>query len=216
MSKVRRVPAKDMPAEVRSHPAEPLAESVPPSLPLAAPVDPTQPPSNELTLASASRHVRPVFRTIPKNSLMRKKAMAILAMRLAGHTTDEIAADLQITSATIRQYMYVAGKQGWISRKGSQLPAPEDQIEYQLAHKVVRNLDEMLDSPDPEIRNNATLETAKGTIFKKFDQSNEQLVPPSMVLAIKIEIPAGAPAEMREGTIGGKPRWIDAEVIAHD
>lgn len=153
---------------------------------------------------------------LPKNSVMRQKALAIMAMRLAGHSNEDIAKDLGLSEKSLNQYLYMAGKHGWIPRKKG-FADPKDDLEFSLAHKVVQNLREAMDD---ETRNGKTgmpvkteiaLEVAKGTIFKKFSEGS-QAAPPTNVLAIRIEMPPGPPQEIREGTTGGRGRWIEATV----
>jgi hypothetical protein len=136
--------------------------------------------------------------------------LAIIALRLAGKTRDEIAAELNVKPTTINQYMYVAGKNGWLSKRAID---PTDRLEYEIAHKVVRNLDEMLDSDNESRRDQATMKTAEGTLFKKFAEAAGQ-APPLAIIGIRIEMPtSGEPAPIREGTTGGTMRWVEAEVV---
>jgi DNA-binding Lrp family transcriptional regulator len=158
-----------------------------------------------------------VHTTLPKNSVVRQKALAIMAMRLAGHSNEEIAKDLGLSERSLNQYLYMAGKRGWIPRKKGFVD-PKDEIEFSLAHKVVRNLSEAMDDDTRNektgmpVKTEVALEVAKGTIFKKFSDAG-QAAPPTNVLAIRIEMPPGPPQEIREGTTGGRGRWIEATVV---
>lgn len=151
---------------------------------------------------------------IGKSSLMRKKAVAIVAMRATGMTTEEIAAELGIKPGSVHSYVYRAAKSGFLVNKRGEslLDDPKDRVEFELAHKAVRNMNEFLDSDNDEVRERMTLEIAKGALFKKFDP---QPTAPSMgvqALAIKIEMPTTGGMAVREGTIGGVPNYVEGEV----
>jgi hypothetical protein len=207
-----RTPARPPKAPVLSLPPA-HADSAQP-LPLAA----AQPLSHATAVPETGMTApKPgVHTTLPKNSVVRQKALAIMAMRLAGHSNEEIAKDLGLSERSLNQYLYMAGKHGWIPRKKGFVD-PKDDLEFSLAHKVVQNLREAMDD---ETRNGKTgmpvkteiaLEVAKGTIFKKFSEG-QQAAPQTNVLAIRIEMPPGPPQEIREGTTGGRGRWIEATV----
>ena len=145
---------------------------------------------------------------------MRKKALAIVAMRAQGYTSDEIATELKVKVDTLSTYVHRAVKSGFlVNSKGESLLAdPKDQVEYELAHKVVRNLGVLLDCGDLKTQKEVTLEVAKGTLFKKFDQQVNMPLPNMNVLSLRIEMPRGAEAiTVREGSIGGKPAYLEGE-----
>ena len=213
----RKSTAKTMPRRTRAgyRPKRPSPAPVPAHLPLqASPQASTPDPVTALVVATT---VMPRKDTrsfadrlvLPANSLVRKKVMAIVALRLDGKNTDEIADILNVKPATIRQYMFLAGKNGWLSKVAVD---PNDRLEHEIAHKVVRNLDEMLDSGDEDRRDAATMKTAEGMLFKRF-QVDAQAPPPMAVIGIRIETVAGLPNETREGTTGGNPRFVDGQVI---
>ena len=156
----------------------------------------------------------PASNKIEGKSLIRRKALAIVAMRAQGYTSEEIAAELKVRVATLSTYVYRAVKSGFlVNSKGESLLAdPKDQVEYELAHKVVRNLGVLLDCGDTKIQKEVTLEVAKGTLFKKFDQQVNVPLPNMNVLSLRIEMPRGAEAiTVREGSIGGKPAYLEGE-----
>jgi transposase len=142
---------------------------------------------------------------LPKDSKVRTTAMHIIAMRISGMDDDEIAASIGISRRSISQYLYRAGKNGWLD-----IDNPKDRMEYQLIPQVVQNLAEMLVSADPEVKQTVTMETAKGTIFKQFGEQAQQL-PPSTLVAIRIDMPPGPAQVIREETTGGLPAYIDAK-----
>ena len=151
---------------------------------------------------------------IEGKSLIRKKALAIVAMRAQGYTSEEIAAELSVKVATLSTYVHRAVKSGFlVNKRGESLLAdPKDQVEYELAHKVVRNLGVLLDCGDLKTQKEVTLEVAKGTLFKKFDQQVNVPLPNMNVLSLRIEMPRGADMiTVREGSIGGKPVYTSGE-----
>lgn len=184
-------------------PRMPVAETVPspPSLP---------PGSAEPALMPLSKPpaIEKYWKS-PASSKMRRTALRIVAMRAAGISDPEIAVALGLSPKSITPYVYRAGKNGWLN-----FFDPHHEMEYRLLHKVVRNLDQMLDSDqvlqkgDKSVRMEATLEAAKGTLFKRYDQT-VAAPPPSTMVAIKIEMPQGPPQVMREETFGGVPNYID-------
>jgi hypothetical protein len=150
---------------------------------------------------------------LPANGVVRKKALAIVAMRLAGYDTAEIAEDLRISKRSVRQYLWIAGKHGWLAQGvHGTLADPRDRLEFEIGHKVVRNLDQMLDSSDPAVRHEATLEAAKGTIFKAYDQQALVSAPNTNVLSIRVELPPGAQSGMRADAISGTAAYVEGEV----
>jgi len=143
---------------------------------------------------------------------MRLNALKIIAMRQAGVGEDEIAKALGLSRSTLAGYVYKAGRNGWLD-----LEDPKDRLEYQVMHKVVRNLDEALDSEHilqtgMPVRSAVALKIGEGTLFKKF--AEQAPVSQQTVVAIKIEMPiSGQSAQIREGTTGGAPAFIDAEKV---
>ncbi len=149
----------------------------------------------------------------PDDSKVRIIAMQIIAMRISGMSDDEIAPLLNISRKSIAPYVYRAGKNGWLT-----LDQPKDRIEFELLHKVVRNLEEGLDAK-PEallntgmpLRTAVALKVAEGTVFKQFSEPATQQIAQTAV-AIRIEMPAGAgQQQIREDTTGGVPAYIDVE-----
>ncbi len=171
--------------------------SVPPSLPPVAP---------ETALVSSTPQKE--YWTLPEDSKIKKVALQMVAMRIAGLTDDEIAASLGLKKSTIHSYLHKAGKMGWLD-----LDNAKDQIDYQMMPKVVRNLMEGLDDGHRnektgfQVKTAVALEVAKGTVFKQYDQV-VQVAPHSTVVAIKIEMPEGPAQQMREDTTGGRPAYV--------
>lgn len=161
------------------------------------------------SLAPVKPAPKPRDRTIlPANSLIRQKVLAIISMRVAGQDTPDIAKALGISERSVNQYMWLAGKNGWLKKHAVD---PADRMEFELQHKVVRNLDEMLDSDSEERRDHATLEVAKGTLFKKMTAEGNA-VPPVTMIGVRVEIVPGSNMTIREGTTGGSGHYIEGEV----
>ena len=156
----------------------------------------------------AIKRVRNPYK-LPKDSKIRKTALRIVAMKHYGMTNEDIARVLNISKGTIGSYLFRAGRNGWLDT----LDDPKDEIEFNLAHKIVENLKSLMNSPDESIRSQVTLEAAKGTIFKKFGEAVQTSQP--LVVALKIEMPVGGNQPIREGTLGGSAAYVDGEV-AHD
>lgn len=134
-------------------------------------------------------------------------------MRQAGLGEDEIAGALGLSRSTLKGYVYKAGRNGWLD-----LDDPKDRLEYQVLHKVVKRLDEALDAGNDRVLNTGmkestavALKVGEGTLFKQFDKDPGASMQQTVV-AIKIEMPPGVPTAIREGTTGGAPAYIDAEV----
>lgn len=149
------------------------------------------------------------------DSPIRLTALKIVAMRQAGVSEEEIAAALGLSRATLAGYVYKASKNGWLDHDN-----PHDALEYQILHKVVRNLNEGLDAPKEmslqngmPVRTQVALKIGEGTMFKKFAQ-DQQAATPSTVVAIRIETgaPSGPVPTIREGTTGGAPAFIEGDV----
>lgn len=139
------------------------------------------------------------------------KAVKAFLMRRAGIDDADIAAALNISRKTISDYIYRAGKAGVLAEL---LDDPRDTLEYVLLNKVVRNINESLDSTRvlqtgmPE-RAATALKVAEHTLFPKTQGPAQQTS--NNVMGIKIEIVQGAPTVIREGTVAGAPGYIDGE-----
>ena len=133
--------------------------------------------------------------------------MKIIALRLGGMEDAEIASYLGISKNSISQYIWRAGKNGWLDFNNA-----KDAIENGLAHKVLRNLDEALDDDSrpmtggPKNKTAVALKIAEGTMFKQFGDTDNA---PTQQTAISIRIEQPREAQsIRPGTIGG---FLDAE-----
>lgn len=108
---------------------------------------------------------------------------------------------LGVSHSTLQASILKAVEEGWLKFED-----PISKIEYQIVPKVVRNLAKLLDEGDKQV----TLETAKGTIFKTYQESKGISDAPKTVLALKIEMPEGdVPISTAvTGQILGTPRVL--------
>ncbi len=197
-------PAKRVP---RAEASAPVQANVVPSLPPA--------PADGLRTSPNLEH------KLPKTSLVRKKALAIIGLRARGYTTEEIAQELQIKPNSVYSYLWRAGRAGLLSKKDhSLLDNPTERIEYELTHKAVDNLAEMLNSDQilergqKSVKMEATFEMAKGVLFEKFRKVPEQAPQTMNALKIEIVMPTSGQNEARAGSIGGTPmNFIEGEKV---
>lgn len=127
-------------------------------------------------------------------------------MRSAGMEDEEIGKLLGIGKRTVSDYVHKAGKNGWLE---ALIDDPKDKLEYSILHKVVRNIDELIEGRDKE----TTLEVFKQTLGKRFAEAAPVEANKGNQLTVNIVMPNGGPAEIREGTTGGTPAYIDVEPI---
>lgn len=151
---------------------------------------------------------------LPDNSKIRPVAMQIIAMRLSGMEDPEIAKHLGISLKSVSPYVYRATKNGWLDIDYD----PKERIQFQVMHKVVRNLEEGLESRGKmntgmKERTHVALKIAEGTLFKQFDQQ-AAVQSNSTVVAVQVVMPDGPRQAIRAETTGGVPAYIDAEGVA--
>ncbi len=147
---------------------------------------------------------------MPPDSDVRVKALKIQAMRMQGIDDDAIARALDISPKSISPYLYRAGRNGWLAEDD-----PKNRLEYQVLHKVVRNLDEGLDSTATlqtgmPVKTAVALKVAEGTLFQKANVGGPTVV--QTAISIKIEgAPAGAAATFDTSDLGGTPAFVEGE-----
>jgi DNA-binding CsgD family transcriptional regulator len=147
---------------------------------------------------------------LPADSVVREKASQIVAMKIQGLSTAEIAVELGLTPHSVRQYLYLAGKNGWLLTSD-----PNDQLEYSLAHKIVRNVSASLDGAVLNTQQHeTTIAAARGIgLFKQHEVIKGDVGTSLTALSIKIESSGPAQAT-REDTIAGTPAYaIEGEVV---
>ena len=141
------------------------------------------------------------------NSKVRSTAVKIVFLESTGMERPEIAKALGISPRTIPGYLYKAGKMGWLD-----FDDPKDQLEYRLMNKVVRNLEESLDSDNvlatgQRERTATALKMAEGALYPKLAVTS--VAPPSTIVGIKIQMVDGGLTQVREGTIMGANEYVD-------
>ena len=146
------------------------------------------------------------------DSHVRTRATKAYAMRALGVEDKEIAQVLGINVQSLHNDMYRAGKNGYLD-----FHSAKDAIEFGLMPKVIRNLEAALDDnarhrvSGMPVKTDVSMRIAEGTLFKKFDTATGQTQ--STMIAIKVEMPPGPPQQMREGTVGGTPSFVEAQVV---
>ena len=152
--------------------------------------------------------------------MIREKAVAMVAMRAMGFSTEEIASELRVKPRTVGQYIWLATRHGFIpTNKGEFVfNDPKSQVKYELAHKAVRNVAQFLDSKNDKLRAEFTLKLAEGALFGAFNQPKDTTALPGaqQILAVKIEMPNTGNMAVREGSIGGVGVYTEGEVHVDD
>lgn len=151
----------------------------------------------------------------PKDSKMYKVALAVVALRATGAKMAAISETLGYSEDCLRQYLSHAYKRGWINVQS--FDDPNDQLEFVLKNKVVRNINQFLDENDKAV----TVEAAKGLGLFKAHQvvKGEGVANLGLALSVKVEMPpspAGSCVTIRPGTIGGALATdipVDAEIV---
>ncbi len=192
---------------------KPGALTAPPPADAAPPV-PALPPPVVAEIALRERQRAQKWTHLPKTGKVQKTVAAILALKVQGYSTAEIAEQLQLKPASVRQYLWIAGKNNWLTTHD-----PHEVAQSQLIHRAVSNLDEWLHArdartglPDKEI----TLESLKGLgVFGGNAPAQQSDAAQTNVLAIQITMPASTATlpRMREGNDGGAPAYIDGQVL---
>lgn len=186
-----------------------------PSLPPAATAASRPSPETQLTPADVKQGRKKPNWMIPADSIIRKKALRIVALRANGISDDDIAKELGMNRSSIGPYLYRAGKSGWLD-----LETPADKLEYEVMHTVVKNIEEALtdttrnEKTGVRVKDEMAMRMAESTVFKKWgtDQARAGAGVPSMALSINI-VGADHKVTMRAGTIGGTPAYIEGETV---
>ena len=117
-------------------------------------------------------------------------------------TLKEVAERLDISLGVLKKHLAKARKEGWLHFED-----PLERIEFEVVPKVVDNLIHFLDMQDKQV----TLETAKGTVFKQYQESKGITENSMTVLALKIEQPTDNEPKVVAGTVVGRGRILDSE-----
>lgn len=154
----------------------------------------------------------------PPDSKARKVVEKIVVMREAGHSDKEIAKRLKSTEGSVRQYVYMARKNGWLTDDDEMVDV-EFEAAMELDRKVVRNVSASLDGSMTNWQTHEmTIAAAKGRgIFKtdKGEAAGPQQLP---IVAIQIVMPVLGEGdqlpEIGEDQMGGVPAYVEGEVVA--
>lgn len=211
-------------------------DTVPPTLPPSAPINVPLAPSNSapephpasndpgkdvglafLTIAPPRPLQAPAVARWKRasDSRMRKKVTKIVVLKLAGWKTAEIAKRLKTTPDTIRHYLYIAGKNGWLTGDG-ELVDPAEQLVYETSHKIVRNINAALDGQILKPQQfEMTVEAAKGTgHFKNHSAAKVEGNFTIPTLEVRFEIPKGSPIEPPvPGSFGGVGSYVEGQTV---
>jgi len=184
-----------------------------PGLPPPEPViEPVLPPPVRAEVALQKRQKAQKWTGLPKQGKVKKTVSAIVALKVQGYSTNEIAEQLSLKPASVRQYLWIAGRNGWLTTQD-----PHEVAHSQLVHRAVSNLEEWLHArdgrtglPDKEI----TLESLKGLGVFGSGERQASDSGQTNILAINITMPQGANLPtMRDGNAGGEPAYQEGEII---
>ena len=136
-----------------------------------------------------------------KGNSIRDRIKQWLEIRAAepGIKQFDIAKKMGISASTLSGYVYRATKAGWLI-----FDDPLERIEHEIIPKVVDNLNFFLDAKDKTV----TIETAKGTIFKQYQDSKGISDAPQTILALKIETIGVDDQKIIEGHVVGVAREL--------
>lgn len=157
----------------------------------------------------------------PADSKARKYAEKIAVLDAAGHRDEAIAKRMHTTEATIRQYRYLAKKNGWMDDEGNTVDV-EAELAMDVDRKVVRNISASLDGQMTNWQTHEmTIAAAKGRgHFKSHEVSKVDGAQGMSVVAIQVIMPPVGAAdqmpEIREEDMGGLPAYVDGEIEEPD
>lgn len=154
----------------------------------------------------------------PADSKARKLVEKIVVMRAAGHDDKEIAKRLHTTEGSVRQYVYVAKKNGWLDADDEPVDI-ESELALTIDRKIVRNIDASLDGNMTNWQTHEmTIAAAKGRgHFKTHEVSKNEGSSAMPVVAIQVIMPpVGAGdqlPEVREDQMGGVPAYTEGDIL---
>lgn len=118
----------------------------------------------------------------------------------------DIAARLGISTRSLNTYIAHAVKEGWL-----RFDDPISRVEHEIVPKALDNLSSLLDQKDKQ----TTIEVAKGTIFKTYQEAKGISDVPRTVLALRIESSGNPDIKIISGQVVGKSKEI-IDIEAHD
>lgn len=141
---------------------------------------------------------------------MRAHMAKIIALRVLGRSVTQIGEELGLKPQTVSNYMHLAGKKGFLKQT-----APQERMEFEVPHKAVRNLVELLDTPDPRTNRpdkEVTLATLSGIgYFKTHTAVKNENAAPTMAFQLNV-VNVGPEAPVSDDSMGGTPGFVDGEV----
>ena len=114
-------------------------------------------------------------------------------------STIDAAKQIGISHRTLYRDIATATKEGWLKFED-----PLERIDFQIIPKTLDNLNHFLDERDKTV----TIETAKATIFKAYQNAKGVSDGSTTILALKIEQPDEENPRIVTGHIIGKPKVI--------
>lgn len=137
------------------------------------------------------------FVVIGKSARDRVAQWVALRHQEPGIKTAEVAKRLGLSPHTLYAIIARAQREGWL-----RFDDPISRMEYEIVPKVLDNLSLFLDQKD----RTATIEAAKGTIFKHYQEAKGNAEVPQTFVAIKIETTDADRTKIITGKIVGKAR----------
>lgn len=161
----------------------------------------------------------------PADSKARKIAEKVLVMRTAGRDDKEIAKKLKTTENTVRQYVYLARKNGWWKENEEgveEVVDVESELALNIDRKVVRNISASLDGQMTNWQTHEmTIAAAKGRgMFRNHDVVKNEGGAMMQAVQIQVVMPAvGAGDQLPqvdESQMGGIPAYTEAELVEEE
>lgn len=122
-----------------------------------------------------------------------------------GITNKEVAERLGLAPSTLNAYIGKARAQGWLV-----FSDPLSRIEHEIIPQTLDNLAFYL-SKEGGRDKQVTIETAKGTLFKQYQEAKGISDAPQTVLALKIETLAHDQQKVLTGHVVGKARVVEVK-----
>lgn len=116
----------------------------------------------------------------------------------------ECSRRMGLASKTLSGMISMAVKEGWL-----RFEDPLERLEHELIPKTIDNLASFLEEGDKQV----TIELAKGTLFKQYQNAKGISDAPTTVLALKIETLDTNQVRAVSGHVVGKARVIEGETV---
>lgn len=182
---------------------------------------PTPSPVSDASLVPATPQEyeeRVIKRRRPRNK-QRAAARQIILLKAQGLSHAEIGEKLGLSVRNVTNLVYLAGRNGWLTTEDV-----TERLKFSTAHKVVRNVDAVLDGVVLHAgQQEMTIAAAKGLgLFVNHEVTKGEVANQSLVLGVKIEVVGhkGIPAPGRQltdgGNTGGTPMYrevVEGQVL---